>query len=61
MEDCKGYSPYNDLVNSRLKKGENQIVLKLLRFSEGQKLTFVIREAPFEHTGQIKTDQCWLL
>ena len=28
---------------------------------EGQKLTFVIREAPFEHTGQIKTDQCWLL
>ena len=61
IEDCKGYSPYNDLVNSRLKKGENQIVLKLLRFSEGQKLTFVIREAPFEHTGQIKTDQCWLL
>ena len=42
-----------------LKGGENRIVLKLLRYSEGQKFTMVLREAPYELAGRIKTDHAY--
>lgn len=42
-----------------LKAGENRIVLKLLRYSEGQKFTMVMREAPYELSGRIKTDHAY--
>ena len=59
QKNSNGYSPYTDVFKMDLKAGENRIVLKLLRYSEGQKFTMVMREAPYELAGRIKTDHAY--
>ena len=59
QNNSNGYSPYTDVFTMDLKGGENRIVLKLLRYSEGQKFTMVMREAPYELAGRIKTDHAY--
>lgn len=50
-----GYSPYTDMISVSLRKGENQLAVKLLRYDGGQKFSMVFREYPFRLGGGIRT------
>lgn len=54
QKESHGYSPYTDMISVRLRKGENQMAVKLLRYDAGQKFTYVFREHPYRLGGKIK-------